>query len=107
MDLNFLSKKDRLKLIDKFEEKMGWEKTTKMEIKKGIEVFNPNNKDSYRFYSGGVYVKNPTIDSIKAKEVLLDLYCDTTFDRIGFLWTFLYINVLFIYFIAIQFSNID
>jgi hypothetical protein len=107
MDLNFLSKKDRLKLIDKFEEKMGWDKTTKIEMRKSIEVFNPSNKDSYRFYSGGVYVKNPTIDSIKAKEVLLDLYCDTKFDRIGFLWTLLYINILSIYLITSYFSHID
>jgi hypothetical protein len=108
LDLNFISKKDRLKLIDDFEVKMGWVKTPKMEIRKCIEVFNPNNQDSYLFYRGNsVSVNHPTEETIKAKEVLLDLYCATKFDWTSFLWTIFILNALSIYFILRNFSHFD
>lgn len=96
LDFFCLAYNDKLLLIDEFVKQMHLDNPNRTKAHGNITIKDPKNKTSYIFRLSNVWVKHPTKDTHRAKEILLDLYSKSRFD-----WQTFYLIVALIHFLMI------
>lgn len=99
---NWLSRENMKKLIDDFTVRMQWENPIRITKKDLISIQNPNNNEKFIFEGNTVRVNHPAQESKQAKDILIDLFCNSPFDYRAFYKTaFLIFFAFLAYFILI------
>lgn len=80
----WFKKEDKNWLIEEFTKRMNWENPYKVNVYGAVEINNVKNQDTFIFSGNNVRVKNPTSETKKVREVLLDIFSETEIDWYSF-----------------------